>query len=106
MERPAELDLAFDIDNLAAAEPNLRGDAAGLAEGEGAQADHRQPVDLAHFLAVGFDADRLAADLFLEAPVDAVATAELRIDRRLNLGFADGPLAGVPGQLVRFAQEI
>src|SRR5437879_2415107 len=106
MQRPAELDLALDVDDLAAAEPDLRGDAARLAKGEPAKADHRQPVDLADLLAVGLDADRLAADLLLEAPVDAVAAAELRVDRRLHLKFANDRLAGIAGELVGFVQQV
>src|SRR6266545_7583432 len=106
MKRPAELDLAFDVDDLATAEPDLRSDAAGLAERGGAEADHREPVDLADRLAVGFDADRLAADLFLEAPVDAVAAADLRVDRRLHVRLADDFLAAIDGKLVGLVQQV
>ena len=56
--------------------------------------------------AVGFDADRLAADFFLQAPIDAVAAAELGIDRRLHFGRADHVLAGVDGKLVGLLQQI
>ena len=71
MQRPAELDLTFDIDDLAAPEPHLCGDAGRCAEMEPAEGDDRQPVDLPDRLAIGLDADRLAADLFLEPAIDA-----------------------------------
>ena len=47
MQRATECDLAFDIDDLAAAKPHLSRDPARRAERESAEADHRQPVDLA-----------------------------------------------------------
>src|SRR5271169_28072 len=89
MERPTQRYLAFDIDHLAAAKPHLRGNPGRGAEGELAEADHGKPVHLTDLSAIGLDMDCLAADLFLQATVDAVATAELRVDRRLHLGLAD-----------------
>src|SRR5260370_40873671 len=106
MERPAELDFALDIDDLAAAEADLSGDAARSAKRECAEADDRETVDLADLLAIGLDADRLAADFFLHAPVDAVAATYLRIDRRLHLRLADDLFAGISGKLVGFLQQI
>src|SRR5260370_23094599 len=106
MQWPAQLDLALDIDDLAATETDPGGDAARIAEGESAEADDREPVDLADLLAFGLDADRPAADLLLQAPVDAIAAADLRIDRRLYLRFADDVPAGVGGELVGFLQQI
>src|SRR5262249_57806538 len=83
MQRPAELDLALDIDDFAAAEPDPGGDATGIAKAETAERYHRKPVDLADFFAVGLDADGLAADLLLHAAVEPITTAELPRDRAL-----------------------
>src|SRR5438552_16914537 len=106
MQRPAQGDLALDVDHLAAPQPDLRGDAARLTEGEPAEADDRQPVELADLLTVGLNTDRAAADLLLQTAIDAVAAADLRIDRRLDLDEADDILAGVARELVGFAQQI
>src|SRR5579863_452136 len=105
MQRSAELDLALDIDDLAAAHPHLRGDSGRVAEGERAEADHGEPVDLTDYLARIFYADRAARDLLLHAPVDTVAAANLRIERALNLGGADHLLAGVGGELIGLLEQ-
>ena len=41
MQRAAECHLALDIDDLAAAKPDLSRDSARSAEGKSAEADHR-----------------------------------------------------------------
>ena len=64
------------------------------------------PLTCPTCFAVGLDADRLAADLLLQAAIDAVAAADLRVDRRLHLGLADHLLAGIGGELVGFPQQI
>ena len=53
----------------------------GFAEGERAKADHREPVDLADRGAAGLDADVSSRDLLLHAAVDAVAAADLCVER-------------------------
>ena len=63
MQRAAKLDLALDIDDLAAAKPHLGGDAARRAERKVAERDDREAIDLTDRLAIGLDADRPAADL-------------------------------------------
>ena len=65
-----------------------------------------RPLTCPICFAVGLDADRLAADLLLQAAIDAVAAADLRVDRRLHLGLADHRLAGIGGELVGFPQQI
>src|SRR5215831_6760966 len=106
MQRPAELDLALDIDDFAAAEPDPGGDATGIAKAETAERYHRKPVDLADFFAVGLDADGLAADLLLQAAVDPITTTELRVDRALYFGRCNNLLAGARGNLVGLLQQI
>src|SRR6516164_11725388 len=106
MQRSAELDLALDIDDFAAAEPHPGGDATGIAKAETAERHDRKPVDLADFVAVGLDADCLASDLFLQATVDPVTAAKLRIDRALHLRRRDDLLAGARGNLVGLLQQI
>src|SRR5579862_7395054 len=105
MQWSAKLDLALDIDDLAAAHPHLRGDAGRVAKGERAEADHRQPVDLAHRRAAGLDADRPARDLILHASVDAVAAADLRVERTLDFRGADYLLAGIGGELIGLLKQ-
>src|SRR5208282_1717581 len=83
MQRAAELDFALDVDDLAASEPDSGGNAARVTKRETAEGHHRKPVDLADLFAVGLDADGLATDLLLQAAIDPVAPAELRIDRLL-----------------------
>ena len=77
----------------------------GVPKGELAEADHRKPVHLTDLSAIGLDMDGLAADFFLQATIDAVAAAELRVDRRLHLGLADHVFAAVGGDLVGFLQQ-
>src|SRR5271157_1230272 len=106
MQRPAELDFALDIDDRAAAEADLGSDTARIAKGKSSEADDGESVDLTDLLTVGLDAYRLAADLFLQAPVDAIATAYLGIDRRLYLRLTDDILTGVRSELIGFLQQI
>src|SRR5579883_712948 len=103
MQGTAERDLALDVDDLAAAQPHPRGDAARNAERKTAQADDREPVDLADRGAPRLDADRLARDLLLQPSIDAVAAPDFGVDRRLHLALADR-LAGIGGKLVGLAQ--
>src|SRR3954449_9068165 len=98
MERAAKLHFAFDINNLAAAEPHPRRYAARHAEDKIPEHGDREAVDLPDRLAIGFDADRPAADLFLQAAIDAVAAAELRVDGGLHLGLADHLFVGISGE--------
>src|SRR5271170_7184385 len=105
MQRTAKLHFALDINDLAAAHAHLRGDPRRIAEGKRAEADYRKPIDLADHLAVGFDADRLAADLFLHAAVDAITAADLRVDRGLHLNRAGYLLATIGGELIGFLQQ-
>ena len=60
-----QLGLALDIDHLALAETDPCGDPAGLAKGEAADLQHRQPVQLPDRLAVGVDQHGAARDLFV-----------------------------------------
>src|SRR5271166_7207334 len=106
MQRAAELDLALDVDDLATAEPDPGGNAAGIAEGETAERDDRKPVHLTNLFAIGLDSDRLAADLFLQTSVDPVTAAELGIDRLLHLRRGDDLLAGAEGKLVGLLQQV
>ena len=48
----------------------------------------------------------LRRDLFLQPAVDAVAAAELGVDRGLHLGGADDVLAGIGGELVGLLQQV
>jgi hypothetical protein len=100
MQRSAEFDLTLDIDDLAAAEPDLCRDPARVTKGETTEHDHRETVHLADDLAGGLDADSLAADLLLQAAIDPVAAAELGIDGALHLGRCDDVFASRSGQLV------
>ncbi len=79
MKRPAELHLALDIDQVAAAHADAGGDAARLAEGGAADLDDREAVDLADGLAIGIDQDGLLDDLLLEQRVEPVVAAELSV---------------------------
>src|SRR6516162_11228609 len=106
MQRAAELDLALDVDDLAAAEPDPGGNAAGIAERETAERDDREPVHLTDLFAVGLDPDRPARDFLLQTPINPVAAAELRIDRALHLGRTNDLLAGVDRNLVSLLQQI
>src|SRR6516164_5290498 len=100
MQWSAELNFTLDIDDFAAAKAHLGRDAARMAEGEIAETDDREPVDLADPFAGCFDADRFAADLLLHALVDAIATPDLGIDRGLDFHFADQIPAGIGGELI------
>src|SRR6266851_1513050 len=106
MERTAEGNLALDIDHLAATQPDLGGDPGGIAKRESAETDHRQAIDLPNPFTPGFEADRLAADLLLHAPVQTVAAVKLRVDRGVDLGGADLLLAGIGRELVGLLQQI
>src|SRR6185437_938908 len=106
MQRPAQRDLALDIDDLALAKPDARADSAGMPERKAAKPRHRQAVYLADALARRFDAQRVAGYLFLQTLINAVPTAALGIDRRLQLCRADLVLFFHVGQVVRFLQEI
>src|SRR5262249_32570528 len=106
MQRTAECHFALDIDDLAAPEPDARGDASGVAERETAERHYREAVDLAYLLAVGLDPDRLAADLLLQAAVNSVPAAELPVDRLLHLDRRHDAVAGAGGQLVGLLQQI
>ena len=78
----------------------------GLPKANPPKLHHRQAVDLAHPLARGLDANGVAADLFLQAPIDPVAPALLRVDRRLQFGGADNCLVGGAREIIRLLQEI
>ena len=106
MQWSTELDLALDIDEVTAAETHLRGNAARCAEGKISEADDRETVYLADLFARSLDAHRLAADLLLEAAVDAIAAPELGVDGELHLRLADDVLIGIGGELIGFLQEI
>src|ERR1700730_12228043 len=106
MQRAAESNLALDIDDLAAPQPDARGDAAGVAERETAERHDREAVDLADLFAVGLAPDGLAPNLLLHAAIDPVAAAELPVDRLLHLGGRDDSLTSADSQLVRLLQQI
>src|SRR5690606_26188506 len=63
VDRAAELDLAFDVDDLAVADPHVRRDPGRLAEMESAEAEDREPVDLPDLLARSVDQQVVPLDL-------------------------------------------
>ena len=65
MQRAAELDLALDIGDAAAAEANARGDPGRLAKGELTELQDREPIDLADLRAGRVDQDEVALDPLL-----------------------------------------
>ena len=83
MDRAAELDFALDVDHLALAQPGGGGDARGLAEGEVAQIDHGQAVDLADLRAGGVD-QQCRAGLPPALVAQAAGAVALRVDRALR----------------------
>ena len=89
VQRPAHLDLALDIDQLARARPHPGRDPARLTEGEGARLQHRQPVDLTDCLAVGVDQHRLAGDLLVQFLADQVDPAGLLGDGLRDMDGVD-----------------
>lgn len=83
------LDLALDIDNLAAAHSHARTDARRLAKSEVAEADHGEAIDLTHRLSLGIDEQHPPGD-GLERPVtDALAAVAALADGALDIGKAD-----------------
>src|SRR6516165_10487170 len=106
MQWAAELDFALDIDDLAASQSNAGGNTARVAKRETAEGHHRETIDLADLFAIGLDSDGLAADLFLQAAIDPIAAAELRINSVLHLCCRDGGLAAAGCQLIGLLQEI
>ena len=80
MDRATELNLAFDVDDLADARPGLTGDAGRASECEAADLDHAKTIDLAHALALSVD-ERDTLDDSLPC---AVAQGEKRAERGLG----------------------
>ena len=94
VERARQLDLALDVDHLALAQAHAGGDAAGPAEGEVAELQHRQAVDLADGAAGGVDQHGLAQHRFLDALARPVGAEDAGVDGALDvLGrrHRDGP---------------
>ena len=86
--RAAELDLALDIGDATLPEPDAGRDPARPAEGEVADRQHRQAVDLADGRTLGVHQDHAAIDGFLRAVAQAVGALDVLLDG------ADHVLAG------------
>ena len=106
VQRAAERHLALDIDDLALADADPRGDPARLAEGEAADLEHGEPVDLADHRAAGVDRDGAAADLLLGALAHPVQAPDLGVHGVLHLGGADRRAARLPGPVIGLAQQV
>ena len=81
-----ELDLALDVEHLAFTQARDGRDAAGLAEGEVAQVQHRQAIDLTLHGPLRVDEDDAAQDGLVQLRAHAVVAADLRIHRLLHMG--------------------
>ena len=103
----AQLDLALDVDDLAVAQARGGGDARRLAEGEVAELEHRQAVDLADPLAVGVDQQVSAQDRLVHPLAQAVGAVDLRRRspaRRRRASTTSR--AGLPRPVIGLAQQI
>ena len=80
VQRAAELGLALDVGDAARAQAHARRDAARPAEGEGAELDHGEAVDLPDPAALGIDQHDVAADGLLGAVAQPVGALDLLLD--------------------------
>src|SRR5574341_158892 len=85
MDRPAELDLALDVDHVTLADARAGGDPRRLPERVVAQLDHGETVDLADLLAGGVDQDRRSPDRLQHALADPAGTLALLVDGMLYI---------------------
>ena len=84
MDRAAELHLALDIDQLAAARPHPAGDPGRPPEGEAAELDHAEAVHLADPTAGGVDQRHVLKNRLLRPVAQPRGAADLLVERALS----------------------
>jgi hypothetical protein len=100
------LDLALDVYYLAFAEADAGSDAARPPEGEVAQPDHREAVDLPHALSGRVNQNRPPLDSLLHPLPHPVGAVNLRVNRALHVVGGHGTVAGHASPVIRLAQQI
>ena len=98
MDRAAELDLALDVDHLAAPRPGLAGDAGRTTEPETADLDHAEAVHLSDARAVGIDERDPLENGFLRPVADARSAPDPCLKRALDVGAGDCVPPASPAQ--------
>ena len=106
MDRPAQLHLPLDIDDLAPAQAHPRTDPRRLAETHGAKRHDRQAIDLPHLGTVGGDQHQPALDHFVGAVADPLAAVPLRRQRLFHLLQAHGIALALLGDVVGLPHHI
>src|SRR6185437_9651695 len=106
MDRAAQGDLALDVDQFAASQPHLRGDACRMAERHAAESIDGKAINLPDPLAIRLDANGLSPDLLLEAPIEAVRAPATCRRRRVNVRRANHATVAGVGQMIGLLHQV
>ena len=106
MRRPAAVDLALDVHDLAAAEADARGDPRRPSEAVVADVVHRQSVHLPDDGAFRIDLDDAFGEEFVHALFDQVRAVDLLLDGVLDVARGDVLAVLVAGPVVGFDEQV
>ena len=106
MQRPAELDLALDVQNLAITHADARRDAGRLTEAKTTELQHAQPIDLPDLGAIGIDQHRIVGDRFIGSLADAGEASVLLLQRLLDVAGGQHIVACLLRPEIRLANEV
>ncbi len=106
MNGAAHVDLALDVDHIAAPHAHRCRDARSLAEGVVAQLQHGEAIDLADGVACGLDEDGFAQHLVLHEPGNTVEAENLGVDGLVDMLGADALRAGFVSPVVGLLEQV
>src|SRR5690606_20585197 len=106
VDRAAELGLALDVDDLAAAGADARGDVRGYAERIAAEVDHGEPVGLADDGPAGLDVHAPEYDVLAHAQLEEALALGARVEGGLDVVALDGLGPVARREEARLAHEV
>lgn len=107
MQRTAQIDFAFNINDFARSHARQASDPAGFAERQLAEFKHGQTVDLPDDGAVRINQNGTALDLFGHSFLNTVGTFDFGYNGLINMAARnDGRFAVRHGAVVGFADQV